>query len=86
MLNTYTQHSIKSLKTHRDELLASMPMANDKTRQSWLRLEEKWDELLYNVRAVAHDDLASHGGTERTMAMLIAELESGYTAIRDTLH
>ncbi|NRB37215.1 MAG: hypothetical protein HRU20_01960 [Pseudomonadales bacterium] len=86
MLATHTKACVKNLKKNRDELLDQLPMANASTRESWLQLEEKWDQLLLNVRAVAHDEFTSHGNTESTLESLSHDLETGYAGIRQVLH
>ncbi len=86
MLATHAKATIKSLKQDRDELLGQLPMANTATREQWLHLEEKWDQLLFNIRAIAHDDLKYHGNIEMTMDMLSKDLQTGYMGMRQVLH
>lgn len=86
MLATHTKATLKSLKKDRDAILNQYPMRNDSTRDYWLHLEKKWDQLLDNVRAIAHDDLKTHGNIEIKLDMLSHDLESGYMGMRQVLH
>ena len=86
MLATQAKATLKSLKHDRDALLRKMPSRNPSTQAQWHQLEAKWGQLLSNVRAIAHDDLKSHGNIEMTMDMLSKDLQSGYEAMRKVLH
>lgn len=86
MLAAHTKATLKSLKKDRDALLGQCPMDNDLTRDHWLHLEQKWDQLLNNVRVIAHDDLKTHGSIEVTLDMLSQDLQSGYMGMRQVFH
>lgn len=86
MLSAHTKATLKSLKKDRDALLNECPMDNDLTREHWRHLEQKWDTLIDNVRAIAHDDLKNHGSIEMTVDMLSQDLQSGYMGMRQVFH
>lgn len=81
----HLEEMIGSLKRLRDELEVQIHLGKAEAKDEWERLEEKWQELKAQGKAVAEaaDESAKNVGS--ALEIVAEELKDGYQRIRKLL-